>query len=80
MGGLFSFRPLKCRDVQRALETLNFKPTHQTGSHSRWEAIVDGVKRKVTLDCHRGEVRALDVKSIISQAGVTKAQFFNAMK
>ena len=78
MGG---FRPLKCRDVKRALTTLNFKEQASGGtSHSQWEKIDEyGRKRKVTVDCHRGEVRALDVRSIISQAGVTKKQFYDAM-
>lgn len=32
--------------------------------------------RKVTLDCHHGEVKARDVSSIISQAGVPKSEFY----
>ena len=81
MGGFWSFRPLKCRDVRKALERLGFKETgDQVGSHVKCEAIIDGKMRKVTLDCHRGEVRALDVKSIIAQSGVSKSAFFGAMK
>ena len=73
MGGYQSFRPLPCRDVQRALLALGFREVRQDGSHRRWEAMRDGRMFKVTLDCHRGEVRALDVRSIIGQAGITKA-------
>ncbi|CUS33510.1 YcfA family protein (fragment) [Candidatus Nitrospira nitrificans] len=32
---------------------------------------------KVTVDCHRGEVKAQDIKSIIGQAGISKEQFWN---
>jgi len=75
------FRPLKCRDVKRALTTLDFKEQPGGGSsHSQWEKIDEyGHKHKVTVDCHKGEVRAIDVRSIISQAGVTKKQFYDAI-
>ena len=38
-------------------------------SHEKWVAIREGRKRVMTVDCYRGEVRDLDVKSIIAQAG-----------
>ncbi len=79
MGGKYSFRPLPCGDVKRVLRGFGFQEVRQTASHSRWEAIRDGRKFKVTVDCHKGEVKALDVRSIISQAGLTKEQFFDAL-
>lgn len=72
--------PLKCRDVEKALDTLGFKPEKQGGtSHAHWVKVVDGHMWKVTVDCHRGEVRANDVKSIVKQAGVSRRQFYDAL-
>ena len=50
------------------------------GSHEQYEKIVDGRKYKVTVDCHGGEVKAMDVRPIISQAGLTKSEFYAAFK
>ena len=77
------FKPLPCRVVIDALVMLGFtKCASQSAggtSHEKWECVRNGIKNKVTVDCHRGEVRALDVKSIIGQAGVTKAAFWAAV-
>lgn len=70
---------MKCADVQRALRNLGFVMEPRTGtSHEKWRATINGVLRKVTVACHRGEVHAKDVKSIIGQAGVTKQQWAEA--
>ena len=60
-------RPLKCRVVERVLKLFGLEQVQNTSgtSHEQWEGMYGGIKRKVTLDCHGGEVRALDVKSII---------------
>jgi hypothetical protein len=60
---------------------LGFEPCAQRsgGSHEQWECIRGERKFKVTLDCHHGEVRALDVRSIIAQAGVTAKAFWRAV-
>lgn len=72
--------PLKCRDVENALRNLGFTPEDQNAtSHVHWVRVEGGHMWKVTVDCHRGEVRADDVKSIIKQAGVTKKQFLDAL-
>lgn len=70
---------MKCREAERALRNLGFLPTDQGGtSHVHWKMIRDGVMRKVTLDCHRGEVRENDVRSMIGQAGVSKEEWWRA--
>lgn len=74
-----AFRPIKCREVRRKLKNLGFKKEKATGgSHEKWRAMINGVLKKVTVDCHNGEVRALDVNSIIGQAGVTKRAWRDA--
>ncbi len=81
MGGKYSYRPLKCRDVKRALTNLGFtkRPPTAGTSHESWTATIDGKFRKVTVDCHKGEVKAKDVKSIIGQADVGKRKFFDSI-
>ena len=71
---------MKCRDVERALRALGFtKDKKGKGtSHSQWRKSSDRRLFKVTVDCHGGEVKAKDVKSIISQAGISKAAFYQA--
>lgn len=72
------FKPLPCRIVRKILAELGFveQPCRSGTSHEQWEKIVDGHLYKVTLDCHHGEVKAQDIKSIIGQAGITKRQFW----
>jgi len=48
------------------------------GKKSTKEGSVE-IKRKVTLDCHNGEVKAKDVKSIVSQANLSKSDFLKAL-
>jgi predicted RNA binding protein YcfA (HicA-like mRNA interferase family) len=75
------FKDYPCRDVKRALSRLGFHFVSQKGSHEQWEKITgDGVKRKVTVDCHNGTVRAKDVRSIISQANVSRNDFLKAIE
>jgi hypothetical protein len=49
-------------------------------SHEKWDCIRDGHKYVVTLDCHRGEVRAMDVKSMIGQAGVPSKMWWKTVQ
>jgi predicted RNA binding protein YcfA (HicA-like mRNA interferase family) len=71
--------PQPCAKVRRAVERLGFVKTNQEGSHEQYEKIVDGRKYKVTVDCHHGEVSAKVIKSIVSQAGVSKLEFLKAL-
>lgn len=71
--------PQPCARVRRAVEALGFVKTSQVGSHEQYEKVENGVKRKVTVDCHRGEVSAKVIKSIVGQAGVSKLKFLQAL-
>jgi len=74
-------RPLKCKVVECVLRSLGFTQEAASGtSHVHWHGFIDGIKRKVTVDCHRGEVRALDVRSIIGQAGISQKQFWRLVE
>jgi predicted RNA binding protein YcfA (HicA-like mRNA interferase family) len=71
--------PQPCAKVRKAVERLGFVKTSQTGSHEQYEKVENGIKRKVTVDCHNGEVGAKVIKSIVSQCGVSKLQFLQAL-
>lgn len=76
----FLFKPYPCRDVERALRNLGFhKDKKGSTNHEHWRKIKNGHLYKVTVSCHKGQVRALDVKSIIKQAGISKSEFLSAM-
>ncbi len=63
-------------------EQFKFTQEPQTSgtTHEKWSAIRNGVMRKVTVDCHGGEVRAMDVKSIIGQIGCSSKEFWRAVQ
>lgn len=70
---------MKCRDVERALRSLGFTKDPGRGTnHDQWRIIRDGRMYKVTVSCHKGEVKAKDIRSIISQAGVTRREWYDA--
>jgi predicted RNA binding protein YcfA (HicA-like mRNA interferase family) len=74
------FKPLVCRLVERALRNLGFvEDKHKGTSHRQFRKIVNGHLFKVTLDCHRGEVSANNIRSMIKQAGVSKSEFYTAV-
>ncbi|HSA97739.1 MAG TPA: type II toxin-antitoxin system HicA family toxin [Candidatus Nitrosotenuis sp.] len=63
---------LSWRDVLKILNKSEFRQTGQTGSHI---FLTDG-KHKVTVPRHK-EIKKGTLLSIISQAGLTKEEFFN---
>jgi hypothetical protein len=72
------FRPLPCRTVECVLQNFDFAvgPNQTAGSHVKWVCIRAGHKYNVTLDCHRGQVGAKDVRSIIGQMGISAKEFW----
>ncbi|ORU89963.1 MAG: hypothetical protein A6F71_03075 [Cycloclasticus sp. symbiont of Poecilosclerida sp. M] len=75
------YRPLKCTDVEKILKKLGFKEVKKTGgSHRKFKKHHCGVLFKTTLACHKGEVQAKNIRSMISQMGVSKSVFYSAIK
>jgi predicted RNA binding protein YcfA (HicA-like mRNA interferase family) len=65
---------LRARDVIRALERAGFTVSRTSGSHSRLVHSSDPA-RKVTVPVHTGDLPRGTVRAIISQAGLTVAEF-----
>lgn len=75
----YKFKPMPCRLAERSLRNLGFTEGKNKGtSHKQWRKIVDGHLYKVTLDCHKGEVSANNVRSMLKQAGVSAQVFYEA--
>jgi predicted RNA binding protein YcfA (HicA-like mRNA interferase family) len=65
---------LTARDVIRALERAGFAVTRTSGSHCRLVHSSDPA-RKVTVPVHTGDLPRGTLRAIISQAGLTVAEF-----
>lgn len=81
MNGLFY--PLTCKDVKRILKNLGFAPRPTKGtSHEQWVKYdADGkLLGKVTVDCPKAPFSQMLISSMAQQAGVSKKQFYAALK
>jgi predicted RNA binding protein YcfA (HicA-like mRNA interferase family) len=56
---------------------MGFTRTGTRGSHAQFE---DAQSHKVTVDMHLPEFSPFLIKSMISQAGLTRPQFYGATK
>jgi predicted RNA binding protein YcfA (HicA-like mRNA interferase family) len=65
---------LTARDVIRALERAGFAVSRTSGSHCRLIHSSDPA-RKVTVPVHSGDLPRGTLRAIISQAGLTVAEF-----
>lgn len=65
---------LTARDVIRALERAGFRVSRTSGSHCRLVHVTDPT-RKVTVPVHTGDLPRGTLRAIISQAGLTVAEF-----
>ena len=74
-----SYPPLTCKKVKRGLKSLGFRPTQIKGtSHEHWKKIKNGILYKVTVDCPKSPFSQDLIKSMASQAGVSKKEFYKA--
>jgi predicted RNA binding protein YcfA (HicA-like mRNA interferase family) len=69
---------LKAKDVVRALERAGFSVSRTSGSHCRLVHAVDPA-RKVTVPIHGGDLKRGTLRAIISQAGLTVAEFISLL-
>ena len=70
--------PLTCDEVKAILKKMGFTPRPQKGtSHEHWVATIDGIFRKVTVDCPKAPFSQFLIGSMAKQAGVTKKVFYD---
>jgi predicted RNA binding protein YcfA (HicA-like mRNA interferase family) len=65
---------LTARDVIRALGRAGFVVSRMSGSHCRLIHATDPA-RKVTVPAHSGDLKRGTLRAIISQSGMTVAEF-----
>ncbi len=66
--------PLTCAEFKLVLTKLGFQKREKKSgtSHEDWVATIDGVFRKVTVDCPKGPFSQELISSMAKQAGVSK--------
>ncbi|WP_395117761.1 type II toxin-antitoxin system HicA family toxin [Rhodanobacter sp. FW102-FHT14D06] len=69
---------LDCSDVKRLLKLLGFSLSRQVGSHEHFQMVARGRMRTVTVDCPKAPFGPYLVKSMASQAGLSKREFYAA--
>jgi predicted RNA binding protein YcfA (HicA-like mRNA interferase family) len=73
------YPPLTYKEVTRGLSNLGFTPRKKTGtSHEQWVKIKDKRLYKVTVDSPQSPFSRDLIKSMYTQAGVSKDVFYNA--
>lgn len=75
-----NYPPLTCKEIKAILSYLGFAFETQRGSHEQWVRIKDGKKYKVTVDCPKAPFTQTLIKSMATQAGCTKTDFYNILK
>jgi predicted RNA binding protein YcfA (HicA-like mRNA interferase family) len=69
---------VKSKDVVRALGRAGFSVSRTSGSHCRLVHATDPA-RKVTVPIHAGDLKRGTLRAIISQAGLTVAEFIDLL-
>tara|TARA_R110001583_G_scaffold134993_1_gene286768 strand:- start:530 stop:781 length:252 start_codon:yes stop_codon:yes gene_type:complete len=71
---------LTCKEVKAGLKQLGFslRPKSGKGSHENWVKIEDGRIYKVTVDCPKQPFSHDLIKSMASQAGVSRKVLYAA--
>ena len=72
--------PLTCKEIKAILAYLGFAKESQKGSHEQWVLIKNGRKYKVTVDCPKSPFSQTLIKSMATQAGVSKKDFYAILK
>lgn len=73
--------PLTCKEVKQILASLGFSPRPTKGtSHEQWVKDVAGGRFKVTVDCPKAPFSQDLISSMANQAGVSKKEFYLALK
>ena len=74
------YPPLKLREVIEILHALGFREERSVGSHHRYTTTRGGHVFEVTVDHAGQDFDAFLIKSMMTQAGCTRATFYGATK
>jgi len=74
------YPPLTPGNVIEILVNLGFVKVAQEGSHQKYRKTVDGISRSVTVDIKYPDYSVSLIKSMISQSGVSREEFYRATK
>lgn len=72
------YPPLTPREVIQILKALEFDHKRTTGDHEHYEKRHSGKRHLVTVDTGANQFDAHYLKSIISQSGYSRNQFYGA--
>lgn len=70
--------PITCSDLKVILRHLGFtqRPSRSGTSHEQWVATINGVFRKVTVDCPKAPFSPELLSSMARQAGINRNQLY----
>jgi predicted RNA binding protein YcfA (HicA-like mRNA interferase family) len=71
---------LKRREVLDILKALGFEEVCCEGSHCKYQAMIGGIKRSVTVDRAINDFDDFLLRSMVRQAGVSRQEFYGATK
>ena len=74
------YPPLKLREILAILRSLGFVEKSSVGSHHKYTRTVKGIQREVTVDYAIDDFDAFLIKSMISQSGFSREDFYCATK
>ncbi len=72
--------PITCKELKAILTYLGFVFSTQEGSHEQWVLVKNKIKYKVTVDCPKAPFSQFLIKSMATQAGCTKKDFYKILK
>ncbi|MFN6506314.1 type II toxin-antitoxin system HicA family toxin [Xanthomonas translucens] len=74
-------RPVTDKEFKEVLRILGFTPQPKKGtSHEQWVKDEGSSYKRVTVDPHHAPYHRQLLKLMLSQAGITKDQFFKLLK
>ena len=78
--GARKYPPLSRSEVISILKEWGFQQKNQEGSHRQMEGRVRGERRVVTVDMAESAFDDFLIKSMLSQSGLTREEFYGATK
>jgi len=75
-----AYPPLTPAEVIAILLARGFTLDRESGSHTTYQAIIQGKKRSVTVDKHYPQFDVRRIKDMIAQSGLNRKEFHGSTK